>query len=73
MSKKGVLRKAVLIYNWSKEYHTKSWNKREIAIRKTDCLFDVLAVLQTNRWTFRLCDGSHNHEGTLPGAHPLTH
>ena len=29
VSKKRVLKKAVLIYDQSKEYHTEIWNKRE--------------------------------------------
>ena len=72
MSKKGLLRKVVLMCDRSKEYHTKSWNKRETATRKIDCPFDALAVLQTDGWTFQLRDGSHNHKGILLRAH-LTH
>lgn len=46
VNKKGVLKKAVLMCDQGKEYHTKSWNEREIATRKTDCLLDALAVLE---------------------------
>ena len=46
VSKKGVLRKGVLMCNQSKEYHTESWSKRETASRKTGCPFDALAVLE---------------------------
>lgn len=31
VSKKEVLKKAILICDQSKEYHAKNWNKREIA------------------------------------------
>ncbi len=48
MSKKGILRKAVLMCDWSKEYYTKSWNKRETATQETDCSFDVLAILKVD-------------------------
>ncbi len=72
VSKKDILKKAVLMCDWSKEYHTKSWNKREIATRKTDCPFDTLAVLEVDGWIFQLRDGNHNHNTTLPGVH-LTH
>lgn len=46
MSKKSILRKAFLICDWSKEYHIKYQNKRKIATRKTDCLFNMLARLK---------------------------
>ena len=48
MSKKEVLRKAVLMCDRNREYHTKSWNKRETATRKTDYPFNALVVLQTD-------------------------
>lgn len=59
VSNKRVLRKIILMYDWSKEYNTENWYKRETTTRKIDCLFDLLAVLKANRWIFRLRNSSH--------------
>ena len=46
MNKKKVLKKAILIYDWSKKYYLGNWYKREISTWKTNCLFNTLAVLE---------------------------
>ena len=43
--------------------------KKKQQLKKQIVFLNALAVLQTDGWTFRLCDGSHNHEGSLGGAH----
>lgn len=48
VSKKGVLRKAVLMCDQNKKYHTKSWNKRETATQKTDYPFNTLVILEVD-------------------------
>lgn len=70
VSKKRVLRKPVLIYDWNKEYYSEYQSKRETSSQKTDCFFDALAILETDRWIFQLRNGSHNHEVTLSRVHP---
>ncbi len=69
VSKKGVLRKAILIYDRSKEHITENWCKKDTAIQKTDCLFDAVALLEADRGTFCIRNGSNNHEAIPPGAH----
>lgn len=49
VNKKRVLKKTVLIYKQNKKNYIKSWNKRETIIQKTDCLFNALAVLLTDK------------------------
>ncbi len=70
VSKKGVLRKAILMCDRSKEHITENWCKKDTKTRKTDCPFDAVALLEPDGWTFCIRNGSHNHEATLPGAHP---
>lgn len=69
VSKKRVLKKAVLLYNWSKKYYIKSWKKRKIATQKTDYLFDTLAISQTDKQTLQLYDKSYNYESVLSRTH----
>lgn len=38
--------------------------------RKCDCPFDVVALIEDNVWVLRVREAGHNHEPTLPGAHP---
>lgn len=70
VSKKGILRKVVLICNRNKEYHSENWSKRNISTRKTDCLFDDLAILKTNEWIFWLYNGDHNHKAIIAKTYP---
>ncbi len=71
VSKKGVLRKAILMCDRSKEHITENWCKKEdTTTQKTDCPFDSVTLLKVDGWTFQIQNGSHNHEATLPGAHP---
>lgn len=46
VGKKEVLKKTVLMYDCSKKYLIKSWNKIEIATLKTDCCFNALYMLE---------------------------
>lgn len=71
VSKKRVLKKAILIYNQSKKYHTRNWYKKETIIRKIDCFFDALIILKIDKQIFWLCNISYNHKITLPRAHPI--
>ena len=52
MSKKGVLKKVILICNQSKKYYIKNWNKKKIATLKIYYLFDFLVILKINRQIF---------------------
>ncbi len=70
-SKKGVLRKAVLMCDRGKEHIDKSRGKRDTSSRKTNCPFDMIAVLEEEGWTYRVRDGDHNHDSTLAGAYPV--
>ena len=49
MSKKGIVRKAILIYNCNKVYTIEHWCKKNTLIRKTDCLFDMVAIIQNRK------------------------
>ena len=49
VNKKRVLRKAILMYDRSKGYYSENWSKRETSSQKTNCLFNVLAVLEADR------------------------
>ncbi len=69
-SKKGIMRKAVLMCDRSKVYTTEHWCKRDTSTRKTDYPFDAVAIIQDGEWRFSLRNGTHNHETTLPGAYP---
>lgn len=69
-SKKGVLRKAVLMCDRGKEHIDKNGSKRDTTSRKTDCPFDAIAILEQEEWSYRLRNGDHNHDPTLAGAHP---
>lgn len=44
--------------------------KRDTSTRETDCPFDAVAVIQDGEWRFSLRNRDHNHDATLPGAHP---
>lgn len=70
-SKKGVLQKALLMCDRGKEHIDKSRGKRDTSSRKTNCPFDMIAVLEEEGWTYRVRDGDHNHNSTLAGAHPV--
>lgn len=54
----------------SKEHITENWCKRDTITRKTDCLFDTIALLEADGWTFCSQNSNHNHEITLARAHP---
>lgn len=69
-SKKEVLRKVILICDCSKEHAMENSCKKDITSRKTDCLFDAVAVMKVVEWRFCLRNGNHNHEATLPETHP---
>ncbi len=71
-SKKEIVRKVVLMCDHSKVYTTEHWCKRDTSTRKTNCPFDVVAIIQDGKWRFSIRNGNHNHKATLPGAH-LTH
>lgn len=70
-SKKKVLRKTILICNWSKEYHLENCFKRNISTRKTNCLFDSLPMLEADGCIFWLRNSRHNHKATLLGVYPI--
>ncbi len=70
-SKKGVLRKAVIMCDRSKVHMDEGRFKRDTSSRKCDCPFDAVATLETGRCVFCIRDASHNHEPTLAGAHPV--
>ena len=70
VSKKGVLRKAVLMCDRGKEHIDENGGKRNTTSRKTNCLFDAIAILEEEGWSYRLRNGDHNHDPTLAGAYP---
>lgn len=45
VSEKRVLRKAILLCDWNKEYHSENWSIKEISSWKTDCVFNAFLVL----------------------------
>ena len=72
VSKKGILCKAVLMCNRDKEHIDENGSKRDTTIQKTNCLFDAIAILEKEGWSYRLRNGDHNHDSILAGIH-LTH
>lgn len=50
VSKKGVLRKVILIYDRSKKHIIENWCKRDTSTQKTDCPFDAVALLKADGW-----------------------
>ncbi len=69
-SKKGVLQKAVLIFDRSKAYVDEGRFARDTTSRKCDCPFDAVALNEDNVWVLRVREAGHNHEPTLPSVHP---
>lgn len=45
-SKKGIVYKVVLMYNYNKVYITEYWYKRDTSTCKTDYLFDAIVIIQ---------------------------
>ena len=68
--KNGVLGKVVLIYDRSKAYVDEERFARDTTSRKYDCPFNAVALTEDNLWVLRVREAGHNHELTLPGAHP---
>ena len=46
VSKKGVLRKAVLIFDRGKEHIDENGGKKDTTSQKTNCPFDAIAILE---------------------------
>lgn len=71
-SKKGVLRKAVLICDRGRKFEAKGYGKRRgIATLKCDCEFQAIAMLgQDDMWHLMIKEPSHNHTSTLAISHP---
>lgn len=63
-----MLRKAVLTRDCSKKHIKQNWCKRNTSIRKTDCPFDAVAVVEDKGWKSCLQDENHNDEPILAGA-----
>ncbi len=49
VSKSGVLRKAVLIYDGGKKYIDKNRGKKDTSGRKTNCSFDAITILKQEK------------------------
>lgn len=69
VSKKGVLRKAVLMCDRSKEHIDENGGKKDTTSRKTKCPFNAIAFLGEEGWSYQLCNGNHNYDPILAGAH----
>lgn len=63
------MRKAVLIYDRSKEHIDKNRGKRNTTSWKTNCLFNTIAILEEKRWSYQLYNGDHNYDPTLASAY----
>lgn len=48
-NKKRVTCKAVLMFDHSKKHSTENLTRRNISIRKTDCLFDGVAIMKNEK------------------------
>ena len=70
-SKKGVLRKAVLMCDKGKEHIDNNGCKRDTTSRKTNCPFDAIATLEQEGWSYRVQNSDYNHDPTLAGAYPV--
>ena len=72
-SKKGLVRKAWLICDKSRRERNQGHGRRQTSSRKTDCPFEVVAVLDTeiDSWTYEVKISEHNHDSILAGAHPV--
>ncbi len=55
----------------SKAHRDEGRFARDITSRKCDYLFDAVALTKDNVWVLRVQEEGHNHEPTLPVAHPI--
>lgn len=60
-----------MIFDRGKEHIDKNGSKKDTTSQKTDCLFNAIAILEQERWSYWLQNGDHNHNPKLVRAHPI--
>ena len=69
VSKKRVLRKAVLMCDRDKKHIDENGGKKDTTSRKTNCSFDAITILKKEKWSYRLRNGDYNLDPILTDAH----
>ncbi len=57
------------MFDRGKKHIDENRGKRNTINRKTNCLFDAIAILKKEIYGYRLYNSDHNHDHILAGAH----
>ena len=70
-NKKNLIRKTWIICDKSRKARDKKHEKRQKSSRKTECSFEIVAVLNENFWTYEIKHSKHNHDFIIASVHSV--